>query len=103
MMTGLVERVLITLPHAQRISASTYFGCISAFIKGPIPYHSWAEWQAEKSCRSRRGEKRNFLAFDSDGEALVASGRARKAGISNSKENGLHEPMFLQRPAKTTP
>jgi len=26
MITGLVERVLITLPQAQRISASTYFG-----------------------------------------------------------------------------
>jgi hypothetical protein len=31
-MTGLVERVLITLPHAQRISASWYFGCIPDFI-----------------------------------------------------------------------
>jgi hypothetical protein len=29
---GLVERVLITLPQAQRISASWYFGCMSAFI-----------------------------------------------------------------------
>ena len=34
MMTGLVERVLITLPHAQRISASTYLGCRFSFIKG---------------------------------------------------------------------
>ena len=32
--TGLVERVLITLPQAQRISASTYLGCIFSFIKG---------------------------------------------------------------------
>src|SRR6516225_5184162 len=38
-MTGLVERVLTTLPQAQRISASTYFGCILSLIKGRIPYH----------------------------------------------------------------
>src|SRR5207249_10759657 len=30
--TGLVERVLITLPQAQRTSAYTYFGCMSDFI-----------------------------------------------------------------------
>jgi hypothetical protein len=34
-----VERVLITLPQAQRISASTYFGCIFSFIKGWEHYH----------------------------------------------------------------
>jgi hypothetical protein len=33
MTVGFVERVLITLPQAQRISASTYFGCMSVFIK----------------------------------------------------------------------
>src|SRR5260370_9633908 len=49
MMTGLVERVLITLPHAQRISASTYFGCISAFIKGPTSSHLVEGWQAQKT------------------------------------------------------
>src|SRR5437870_5851054 len=37
--TGLVERVLITLPQAQRTSASTYFGCMSAFIKDGEKYH----------------------------------------------------------------
>jgi hypothetical protein len=30
---GLVERVLISLPQAQRIDDSTYSGCKSAFIK----------------------------------------------------------------------
>jgi hypothetical protein len=30
---ALVERVLITLPQAQRISASTYLGWMSVFIK----------------------------------------------------------------------
>src|SRR5205807_7823426 len=33
MITGLVERVLITLPQAQRTSASTYLGWIFSFIK----------------------------------------------------------------------
>jgi hypothetical protein len=32
MTVGLMERVLITLPHAQRISESKYLGCISALI-----------------------------------------------------------------------
>src|ERR1700722_20198682 len=32
MTVGLVERVLMMLPQAQRISASRYFGCMSAFI-----------------------------------------------------------------------
>src|ERR1051326_7613649 len=47
--TGLVERVLITLPHAQRISASTYFGCMSAFIKDLAKYHRREGWQGAKS------------------------------------------------------
>src|ERR1035437_7874870 len=33
MMVERVERVLITLPQAQRISASMYLGCMSVFIK----------------------------------------------------------------------
>src|SRR5208282_6047405 len=32
-MVGLVDRVLMTLPQAQRISAATYLGCIVAFIE----------------------------------------------------------------------
>jgi hypothetical protein len=32
-MVGLVERVLMMLPQAHRISASTYFGCIFSLIK----------------------------------------------------------------------
>tara|TARA_B100002003_G_scaffold149870_1_gene138886 strand:- start:7597 stop:7746 length:150 start_codon:yes stop_codon:yes gene_type:complete len=32
-MVGLVDRVLISLPQAQRIVDSTYSGCKSAFIK----------------------------------------------------------------------
>jgi hypothetical protein len=30
---------LITLPQAQRISASAYFGWMSVFIKGQQSYH----------------------------------------------------------------
>src|SRR5215470_11777491 len=44
--TGLVERVLITLPQAQRISASTYFGCIFSFIRGRAKYHRQTGRQA---------------------------------------------------------
>src|SRR5207249_10935638 len=47
--TGLVERVLITLPQAQRISASTYFGCMSAFIKDGRAYHRRGEQQELKA------------------------------------------------------
>src|SRR5471030_3221627 len=36
MIVCLVERVLITLPQAQRISASTYLGWMSAFIKRAV-------------------------------------------------------------------
>src|SRR5215813_2473220 len=43
MISGLVERVLITLPQAHRISASTYLGWIFSFIKGRSPYHAPAE------------------------------------------------------------
>jgi hypothetical protein len=32
-MLGLVERVLMALPQAQRISDSTYLGCIFSFIE----------------------------------------------------------------------
>src|SRR2546429_9809945 len=45
MMTGLVERVLITLPQGQRTSASPYFGRLFSFIKERGKYPCRAQFQ----------------------------------------------------------
>src|ERR1035437_10531690 len=95
---GFVERVLITLPQAQRTSASTYFGCVFSFIKravnlAPKRRLTSANFQgffpAVARTVSRRGKRRRWFAvFPSSRRAELyeaLSGWEKRSGAPRAR------------------